>query len=384
MAKVGRNDACPCGSGKKYKKCCLPQERTQRLYNNAKQKLTREAINFSKKFKQETRELKKEYRKLMNYGRSKELAQGEQANLTNIILFDYPVQKDKTVMELFATTNKEQLRRREEKVLQELLDLNLSVYEVIAVNQDGYHLQDLIQEESYLVAKTDMVTEMANEDDIIFTRVAQINDQYQIVGTLGKVINQFKEQIMNIINHLQTAYKSTTSQPTTKEFLSKYSLYLAIIPSKIKQLKLRNNSDEDYDKQIIDLLADYIPDNTEEVTIESNNLHNSLASVKNKLDLKLNNLDATDEIEETLTEIMNRKFSSLQVQFSIALWRKFKESIDSVRGQAPSWAAGLEYLTNRLLEDGLTQGDVANRYKVSASTVARKYKDISNQLQIEV
>jgi preprotein translocase subunit SecA len=25
--KVGRNDACPCGSGKKYKKCCLEHER---------------------------------------------------------------------------------------------------------------------------------------------------------------------------------------------------------------------------------------------------------------------------------------------------------------------------------------------------------------------
>ena len=24
MAKPGRNDPCPCGSGKKYKKCCLP------------------------------------------------------------------------------------------------------------------------------------------------------------------------------------------------------------------------------------------------------------------------------------------------------------------------------------------------------------------------
>lgn len=23
MAKIGRNDSCPCGSGKKYKKCCL-------------------------------------------------------------------------------------------------------------------------------------------------------------------------------------------------------------------------------------------------------------------------------------------------------------------------------------------------------------------------
>jgi hypothetical protein len=23
MAKIGRNDSCPCGSGKKYKRCCL-------------------------------------------------------------------------------------------------------------------------------------------------------------------------------------------------------------------------------------------------------------------------------------------------------------------------------------------------------------------------
>lgn len=23
---IGRNDACPCGSGKKYKKCCMPHE----------------------------------------------------------------------------------------------------------------------------------------------------------------------------------------------------------------------------------------------------------------------------------------------------------------------------------------------------------------------
>jgi tetratricopeptide (TPR) repeat protein len=26
MAKVGRNDPCPCGSGQKYKRCCLPRE----------------------------------------------------------------------------------------------------------------------------------------------------------------------------------------------------------------------------------------------------------------------------------------------------------------------------------------------------------------------
>lgn len=26
MSKIGRNDPCPCGSGQKYKRCCLPKE----------------------------------------------------------------------------------------------------------------------------------------------------------------------------------------------------------------------------------------------------------------------------------------------------------------------------------------------------------------------
>lgn len=31
--KVGRNDPCPCGSGKKYKKCCLSQDENKKLLN---------------------------------------------------------------------------------------------------------------------------------------------------------------------------------------------------------------------------------------------------------------------------------------------------------------------------------------------------------------
>jgi len=29
--KVGRNDSCPCGSGKKYKKCCLDKDQTENV-----------------------------------------------------------------------------------------------------------------------------------------------------------------------------------------------------------------------------------------------------------------------------------------------------------------------------------------------------------------
>lgn len=34
---MGRNDPCPCGSGKKYKKCCLPKEEAQYRQENSQE-----------------------------------------------------------------------------------------------------------------------------------------------------------------------------------------------------------------------------------------------------------------------------------------------------------------------------------------------------------
>ena len=31
MKKIGRNEPCPCSSGKKYKKCCLKKEQEERI-----------------------------------------------------------------------------------------------------------------------------------------------------------------------------------------------------------------------------------------------------------------------------------------------------------------------------------------------------------------
>jgi tetratricopeptide (TPR) repeat protein len=43
MAKPGRNDPCHCGSGKKYKKCCLPKEEAEQREASAKDQARREA-----------------------------------------------------------------------------------------------------------------------------------------------------------------------------------------------------------------------------------------------------------------------------------------------------------------------------------------------------
>ena len=43
MAKPGRNDRCPCGSGKKYKACCLPRDEAAERERLAAEQAGREA-----------------------------------------------------------------------------------------------------------------------------------------------------------------------------------------------------------------------------------------------------------------------------------------------------------------------------------------------------
>ena len=37
MAKIGRNELCPCGSGLKYKRCCLQQKKTNETVSSMQQ-----------------------------------------------------------------------------------------------------------------------------------------------------------------------------------------------------------------------------------------------------------------------------------------------------------------------------------------------------------
>jgi len=43
--KIGRNDPCPCGSGKKYKQCCLGKETKKTYTPSGKRKFKAKVLN---------------------------------------------------------------------------------------------------------------------------------------------------------------------------------------------------------------------------------------------------------------------------------------------------------------------------------------------------
>jgi tetratricopeptide (TPR) repeat protein len=52
MATPGRNDPCPCGSGKKYKKCCLPKQEAEEGKVIAKEQAAREERNAARRLEE--------------------------------------------------------------------------------------------------------------------------------------------------------------------------------------------------------------------------------------------------------------------------------------------------------------------------------------------
>lgn len=110
LSKVGRNDPCPCNSGKKYKKCCLLKKTTEAPVSAGN---TRDSIAKLHDWALKQDWYEKQFAALLQktYGKSNDLTDKELQTIEEILFFEIKVKKDKTPLELYAssglTTSKE-------------------------------------------------------------------------------------------------------------------------------------------------------------------------------------------------------------------------------------------------------------------------------------
>jgi tetratricopeptide (TPR) repeat protein len=100
--KVGRNDPCPCGSGKKYKKCHLLKQVTEELTSpQLKSGWISKLFDFATAQPWYANALKKTFETIFGKNK-KELDEQEMNSLSESILFEVKVKKNKTPLELFV------------------------------------------------------------------------------------------------------------------------------------------------------------------------------------------------------------------------------------------------------------------------------------------
>ncbi len=189
--KTGRNDPCPCGSGKKYKKCCLATaeapEPSPAVDEAAEEraKVRHAAFRTLSTFaaRPEFRDIRAEALRLFTSGRAVDLDQDEEpldddveVKFAFFFMFDLPLPDGHTIAETFLARPSQPVAVKQQRLLQRLSAARLRPYEVEDVRRDeGLRLRDLWSGEGISVTER-TATHQLHRWDVLVARVAPEED----------------------------------------------------------------------------------------------------------------------------------------------------------------------------------------------------------------
>ena len=188
MTKPGRNDPCPCGSGRKYKKCCLAVEHTPPGREDGERK---KAVDHLLQF------CKRHYREELDAARlffwgdhdplgslSHEALDAADINFWEWVIYDWkPVPENgKSLIDLYRE-KKWMLSQDEVAMLQKMREAPLSLFEVQDIFPDrGLILKDILLEGEHDVREK-MATRGLRRWDILACRLLQTDGNWILSGS---------------------------------------------------------------------------------------------------------------------------------------------------------------------------------------------------------
>lgn len=224
MANIGRNDPCPCGSGKKYKKCCLPKSYIEiGKEESIEAKLVQDILAFSKKYYGNLIDDAHDYF-WDDFDPEKELS-GTALDMANMnfwewLVYDWtPDEEDgRTLIELYIENNRK-LTLDELEVLNMMKSSVISLYEVQEVfSEKGLLLKDLLMGGEYDVREK-LATRSVRKWDIFATRLLHLDGKYIMSGCVYPYSLRDKESIITYIKEEFEEYKKDFPDRTMDEFL---------------------------------------------------------------------------------------------------------------------------------------------------------------------
>jgi hypothetical protein len=199
--KVGRNQPCPCGSGKKYKKCCLGKEKVSsellyRRIGEAHDRLAHRLMRYGyEEFGQNALGVAlDEFLGWPEEGLSDEDLADHQPLFYPWFIFNWeyvadpdlpPLDgpEDTTIAELYAARKGNRLNHLEAQIIEATARQPFSFYEIQEINPgQGHRLKDILRGTvSDVIEKKG--SENARPGDILFARVVQIDSIAMLIGS---------------------------------------------------------------------------------------------------------------------------------------------------------------------------------------------------------
>lgn len=284
---VGRNELCPCGSGRKYKKCCLEKDKAKDIARNRIKLGEKQFDNVITKISESTSEDYKAYKNKceVDFG----VSSYELENLMNVYyLVNYKYNKQSSLMMNYFNKHKQNINDADAEIIENTLNSYMSVYQVKEKDINKVLLRDIVLNEDVYVEDIDLFSEF-KAGDFLLARIIPVGNTKIFVDKVVKINESRKTQIKNDIDN---RFKQTKKKCKTKK------------QCLINNIKfMYQNLIEVRREYIVDTSCDVVEENIEEVLQET--------AVENKpkvveIDNKKQK-EKTKEKESKLTLIQNRE-----------------------------------------------------------------------------
>ena len=261
MSNIGRNDLCMCGSGKKYKKCCLANaistgviDSEWRALRSLEGKIVHDILQpyFYKTSPEGTLERAVDE----FFGDSDLPLDVRMTFMDNIflawMLFDWDMVinkpgwvrrdvKDVTVAAQHLTKNRNSLSKDMVQFMEAMSQTYYSFYTVTEVIPNkGLHLKDMLLGTEHFV-KEFAGTKGLHRGDIIFSRILTMKDQSICVGMATTPVSSRRYNVMlKLRDGMQESFQGITPELLRKENAFLREVYFSLITPKANKPILHN------------------------------------------------------------------------------------------------------------------------------------------------
>ncbi|MBN1314716.1 MAG: SEC-C domain-containing protein [Anaerolineales bacterium] len=235
--KVKRNDPCPCGSGKKYKQCCLPVEQAQakeeREWEDAAGFLRRDFLFFAREerfAKPFASGLELFFNGLHTIETAHEMSELESFRFIEWFVYDYFPDDGQRLIEEYKADKGELLNRKESDVLDGWIKAGpVSAYRLADATGEGKRtlvLQNLFDEIEHTVRNTSGPGR-AEAGDVLIARLLPMRDEIRMSAATGFLPADEAADLKPFILKAWDDYKEKKPDAIWDEFLRRRSYLFA-------------------------------------------------------------------------------------------------------------------------------------------------------------
>ena len=337
---IGRNELCPCGSGKKYKKCCLQK--------NQSIEFTRNKILYAKGLYKNMENKIYEYSKASSLEEHREKCIkkfyiSQESNLkidklyNTYLIYDYRNDNGNIIINMFSKDNKLALNTSQKNILSSMIKSNVSIFKIEDMTTTKMTIRDYFTDNKLIVEDVDLFKSL-NVNENIIGRFVNIQGMNILVDDFVKVSNA---NIKIILENIKQLYKQNNNMKSIKEML----IYNSDLIYKFAQQIILN--DESY---IVTPLS-----------FNMNNINS------NKSDCEQN---------QNIYDILKNNIEEKYLQKGLDLWKEYSKSNKSIKGSENGWAAAVEYYIKKDAGETITQAQVSEKYEISPRTLGKRYKQL--------